>query len=168
MSSFFQILVEFDEPVGKNNGTIGGHVYVTPALGENHGALVPPKKVTVLQEKAAEPLATQEGTSKKLTGKGKATANAAKAAKAKENKEKAAAAEQAHNAMASTTQAEGKNDKITRCKTFSEVANLDTTDRIREAHDTPTIEQLDDAEREPSGGSTVEAEVNSSDSEIEI
>eukprot|EP00043_Microstomoeca_roanoka_P011985 m.113350 g.113350 ORF g.113350 m.113350 type:complete len:2370 (-) comp15356_c3_seq2:346-7455(-) len=38
--------VELDEPEGKNNGTVGGHVYFSCQV--NHGVLCSPSKVTVL------------------------------------------------------------------------------------------------------------------------
>ena len=44
--------VELDQPVGKNNGTVGGHVYFKCA--DNHGVLVGPRKVKL--EDAAAPV----------------------------------------------------------------------------------------------------------------
>lgn len=40
--------VELDEPVGLNNGTVGGHTYFTAQ--PNHGVLVDPRKVLKIKK----------------------------------------------------------------------------------------------------------------------
>ena len=55
-----QLLVELDAPIGKNNGTIGGHVYAT--VGENRGVLVKASKIGAAKTFPA--VAPSDGSSK--------------------------------------------------------------------------------------------------------
>ena len=55
-----QLLVELDAPIGKNNGTIGGHVYAT--VGESHGVLVKVSKISAAKTFPA--VAPSDGSSK--------------------------------------------------------------------------------------------------------
>ena len=53
-----RVLVEMDTPVGKNNGTVGGHTYAS--VSEGHGVLVKPKKCRHAQE-STPPVITLAG-----------------------------------------------------------------------------------------------------------
>lgn len=57
--------VELDEPVGRNNGTVGGNEYF--ACNDNHGVLVVPNKVTFIDDAISEASNESEGTKSHAT-----------------------------------------------------------------------------------------------------
>ena len=53
--------VELDDPVGRNNGSVGGEQYFTCA--DKHGVLVVPNKVTFIDDAISEASDESEGKS---------------------------------------------------------------------------------------------------------